>query len=104
MMPPPLAGNPNKPDLSAPLSKWMAHDQGDTFSVCEQKRKDEIFLVHNPYTLFQRYIDFEKSANPKDDVFNIEKMQDFSDGQKCIASGDPRLKGDHDPDLRDVGH
>ncbi len=103
MMPPTLAMNPNKPDLSAPLAKWVAHEEMDTLSMCEKQRKKEILLAHNPYSLFQQYTDAEKSPRPKGYVFSIAKMQELADAQKCIATNDPRLKGDHDPDLRDTG-
>jgi hypothetical protein len=103
MMPPTVAMNPNKPDLSAPLAKWVAHEEMDTLSMCEHQRKQEIALEHNPYSLYQQYIEAEKSSRPKGSVFNIAQMQEFADAQKCIAIDDRRLTGDHDPDLRDAG-
>ena len=104
MMPPTVTMNSNGPDLSAPLSKWVTGEEMNTLSMCEKKRKKNIFLEHNPYFLFQQYTDAEKSARPKGYVFNIAKIQEFADTQKCIASDDPRLKGPHDPDLRDNRH
>jgi hypothetical protein len=71
--------------------------------MCENRRKQEIVLEHNPYSLYQQYIDAEKPVRPKGSVFSIAKMQEFADAQKCIAIDDPSLKADHDPDLRDTG-
>jgi hypothetical protein len=103
MRPPPLAMNPNSPDLSAPLSNWEASQEMTTLSMCENERKIEIALEHNPYSLYQQYIDAEKAKPPKGYVFSIAKMQEFADAEKCVASDDPRLKGDHEPDLGDTG-
>jgi hypothetical protein len=89
MVPPPLASNPNKPDLSAPLSKWTVRKKTVTAAQCQAHRDAGILLEHDPN--FRQYA--EITARQKGQIFSIEKLRDFTEPQKCIASDDPHLKG-----------
>jgi hypothetical protein len=88
VMPPPLTSNPNKPDLIAPLSKWIVREQFDTASKCKKSRQVVTPLEHDPN--FQPAA--ETAARQQGQVFSVEKWRAFAEPQKCIASDDPRLK------------
>jgi|SRR5208282_3053136 len=89
ILPPALATNPNKPDLTAPLSKWTVHDKMQTATECERKRRLAVMLAHDPD--FKEY--GEATARQKRQPWSIEKVREFIDPLKCISSDDPRLRG-----------
>ena len=88
LRPPPLASNPNKPDLIAPLSNWTVSRTLPTAPECEKYRKVSFWLARDPN--FKKYA--EITARQKGAVFSMAKYREFTEPQKCIATDDPRLK------------
>src|SRR5258708_27358346 len=82
MVPPPVPHSSVPVDLDAPLSKWRFFSTHDSAAQCEQG------LV-----AFYKLAKTELAANPADERDRIQFYQ-LANSQ-CIASHDPRLKGNY---------
>ena len=80
MVPPPVPHSSVPVDLDAPLSKWRFFSSHDSAAQCEQG------LV-----AFYKLAKTELAANPADERDRIQFYQ--LENSQCIASDDPRLKG-----------
>jgi uncharacterized protein YfaP (DUF2135 family) len=80
MVPPPVPHSSVPVDLDAPLSKWRFFSTHDSAAQCEQG------LV-----AFYKLAKTELAANPADERDRIQFYQ--LENSQCIASDDPRLKG-----------
>lgn len=89
MAPPSVPSDPNTPDLSAPLGKWEVRETLTTQAQCEKYKAALEFVVHDPS--FQEY--GAAIARKQSRPWDIERARAFTDFQKCVASDDPRLKG-----------
>jgi len=80
MIPPPNFSGHSHVDLDAPLSKWTVYDAYDRSDDCNQAYLDENKIAQQ-----------KEAANPSDEKAVIQAHQLLN--AQCIATDDPRLKG-----------
>src|SRR5258708_33138358 len=90
MEPPMLGGNPPiyeppRPDLSAPLERWIVDDTFDTASQC---RAALASVREVPENLDVRRLTAEQFAQ-----IQASKKGLWASSDQCVASDDPRLTG-----------
>jgi hypothetical protein len=85
MVPPPMDGNPQTPDLSAPLSKWQrdpALSGTKTQAECENLRRVGEMIVNDP--------DFDKYgqavARQTHRPWDVMRARAFADFEQCVSS------------------
>ena len=90
LMPPMLGGNPPiypsaRPDLAAPLEKWLVTDTFDSASQCRTALASVLEVPKN--------LDVEKLTAQQVAQIKESKKGTWASSYQCVASDDPRLKG-----------
>ena len=81
MTPPPLFHSTPDVDLDAPLRKWTVYEALDSAQECEADRNASYHLANQ-----------KALGDPTDDP-KLRIMRDQLAASQCIATDDPRLKG-----------
>jgi hypothetical protein len=78
---------PNKFDVSAPLSKWDQDSAHDSAAACEQAKSAMVYAAEAILAIVPKSSENERARA------NIQFNRDRYFDARCIATSDPRLKG-----------